>query len=110
MLMLAAPIETVEKDAARAVKRAENMEIQTVTAETLSELLGLPGMKVRRLAMEAQGEEKHLHLFCEHEQAVAICPRCLEIVAGGLRSQRSECATSGHLGDADSGAFPATTL
>lgn len=83
MLLLPAPSETVVKDAARAVKRVDSLDVQEVTAETLSELLSLPGMKVTRLAVEEQGEVKYLHLFCEHAHQVAICPRCLEIVAGG---------------------------
>ena len=83
LLLLSPPPEAVVKDAARAVKRVGSLNIQVVTAETLSNLLGLPGMKVMRFAIERQGEEKYLHLFCEHEHDVAICPRCLEVMAGG---------------------------
>jgi len=49
-----------------------------VTAKTLSELLGLPGMRVIRFAIEEENKEQYLHLFCEHDNNVAICPRCLQ--------------------------------
>ncbi|MFQ5859693.1 MAG: ISL3 family transposase, partial [Anaerolineae bacterium] len=83
MLLLSAPSEPVGKDAARAVKRVENLDVQVVTTETLSELLGLPGMKVTRFAIEEQEGVQYLHLFCEHEHEVALCPRCREIVTSG---------------------------
>ena len=83
MLLLSPPERVVAKDAARAVKRVDSLMVQPVTEETLSELLGLPGMRVTRLAVEKQGEEEYLHLFCEHEHDVAVCPRCRKAVAGG---------------------------
>ena len=83
MLLLCPPVRAVAKDAARAVKRVDSLIVQPVTEETLSELLGLPGMKVTRLAIEKQGEEEYLHLFCEHEHDVAVCPRCGKGMAGG---------------------------
>jgi transposase len=82
-LLLSAPVRAAAKDAARAVKRVESLTVQPVTKETLSALLGLPGMRVTRLAIEKQGEEEYLHLFCEHEHDVAICPRCRKTMAGG---------------------------
>ncbi len=71
------------KDAARAVKRVDSLTVQVVTTGTLSELLGLPGMRVTRFAIEQQGEEKYLRRFCEHEHDVAICPRCTKAMTGG---------------------------
>ena len=82
-MLLSPPLETMVKDAARAVKRVDSLDIQIVTVETLSNLLDLPGMRVTRFAIEQQGEEKYLHLFCEHEHDVAICPRCLTVMTGG---------------------------
>lgn len=82
-LLLSPPPEIVVKDAACAVKRVGSLNIQVVTVATLSDLLSLPGMKVTRLAVEQQAEEEYLHLFCEPEHDVAICPRCLEVMAGG---------------------------
>ena len=81
--MLSLPAQAVAKDAARAVKRVEHLAIQTVTAETLTELLGLPGMRVTHFAVEEQGEVRYLHLFCIHEQDVALCPRCTEVMTSG---------------------------
>jgi len=83
LLLLSPPPEIVVKDAARAVKRVGSLNIQAVTVETLSNLLSLPGMKVTRFAVEQQDGDEYLHLFCEHEYDVALCPRCLEVMAGG---------------------------
>jgi len=35
-------------------------------------------MIVTRFAIEEENKEQYLHLFCEHEYDVAICPRCLK--------------------------------
>jgi transposase len=83
VLLLSPPTGVIVKDAARAVKRVDSLMVQAVTAETLNELLGLPGMKVTRFAIEQQGEEEYLHLFCEHQHDVAVCPRCGKATAGG---------------------------
>jgi transposase len=74
---LPAPRKKIPKDAAQAVKRTESLQTQEVTADTLSELLGLPGMLVIRYAIEEENEERFLHVFCEHGQEVALCCRCL---------------------------------
>lgn len=88
MLLLPAPSKIVVKDAARAVKRVAQLDVQEVTAETLSKLLGLPGMKVTHFAIEEPGEVQYLHLFCEHVHEVAVCLRCLEIVTDGYDHKR----------------------
>ena len=89
--LLSPPREKVAKDASRAVKRVHSLNIEPVKVETLSELLGLPGMKVTQFAIEQQGEEQYLHLFCEHEHDVALCPRCLKVVADGY-DYKDRCA------------------
>jgi transposase len=71
------PRKKIAKDAAQAVKRVDSLTTQAVTAKTLSELLGLPGMRVIRFAVEEENKTQYLHLFCEHEHDVAICPRCM---------------------------------
>ena len=71
------PPKKTPRDAARAVKRVDTLTVQSVTATTLSDLLGLPGMIVTRFAIEEENKEQTLHLFCDHEREVAICPRCL---------------------------------
>jgi transposase len=76
--LLPSPSKKIAKDAAQAVKRVDSLTTQAVTAKTLSELLGLPGTRVTRFAIEEENEEQYLHLFCEHERDVGICPRCLK--------------------------------
>ncbi len=76
--LLPAPSNKVAKDAAQAVKRVNSLTTQAVTAKTLSELLGLSGMRVIRFAVEEENKARYLHLFCEHEYDVSICPRCLK--------------------------------
>ena len=83
VLLLSPPTVVIVKDAARAVKRVDSLTVQAVTEETLNELLGLPGMRVTRFAIERQGEERYLHLYCEHQHDVAVCPRCGKATAGG---------------------------
>jgi hypothetical protein len=83
ILLLNPPTPVVVKDAARAVRRVESLTVQDVTVETLTELLGLPGMRVTRFAIETQCGEKYLHLFCEHRHEMALCPRCLQVMEGG---------------------------
>jgi transposase len=74
-LLLSEPKEVI-RDAARAVKRTVGLMIERVTSGTLSKLLGLPGLVVSEYALEKQGEREVLHIFCQHEHEVAICPRC----------------------------------
>lgn len=74
-LLPSGPVKIV-RDAARAVRRTANLMVKRVTADTMSILLGLPGMVVREYALEQQGEREALHIFCDHEYDVAICPRC----------------------------------
>ena len=81
-LLMVLPDKPV-KDAARAVKRVDSLKLEAVTTSTLTELLALPGMRVKEYAIESQGTQKYLHLFCEHQQDVAICPRCGEAMGGG---------------------------
>jgi transposase len=78
-LLLSAPSRII-RDAARAVKRKAGLMIERVTAGTLSALLGLPGMVVTEYALESRaGEREVLHLFCQHEHDVAVCPSCGQV-------------------------------
>ncbi len=81
ILLLSPPRQVVIKDAARAMKRVDSLAVEKITEETWSKLLGLSGMRVTRFAIEQQGEQKYLHLFCEHEQDVAICPGCKKVMS-----------------------------
>ena len=89
-LQLPPPSRKIPKDAARAVKRVDSLKTQAVTAKTLSELLGLPGMRVTRFAIEEENEEQYLHLFCEHDRDVAICPRCLK-ATNQVHEEKERC-------------------
>jgi transposase len=88
--LLPPPSRKIAKDAAQAVKRVDSLTTQAVTARTLSELLGLPGMRVIRFAVEKENEEQYLHLFCEHEHSVAMCPRCLNATTE-VHEQKDRC-------------------
>ncbi|MFZ5909315.1 MAG: hypothetical protein ACOYYU_04805 [Chloroflexota bacterium] len=61
----------VVRDAARAVKREADLMIERVTTNTLSTLLGLPGMVVT-------------------EYAIVVCPRCGQ-VSDALHEQEGRC-------------------
>ena len=87
VLLLSPPLPTIVKDAARARKRIGSLTMKEVTKEALSELLGLPGMRVTHFAIEQQGEVQYLHLFCEHDHEVAMCPRCQTVASGGYDHQ-----------------------
>jgi transposase len=87
---LPAPSTKIPRDAARAVKRVEDLTPQAVTEKTLSDLLGLPGMKVTRFAIEEENKEQYLHLFCEHEHDVGICPRCLK-ATNEVHEEKARC-------------------
>jgi len=84
------PRKKIAKDAAQAVKRVDSLTTQAVTSKTLSELLGLPGMRVTRFAVEEENKEQYLHLFCEHEHDVAICPRCMTATTE-IHEQKDRC-------------------
>lgn len=89
-LSLPAPKKKIAKDAAKAVKRVGELNIQTVTAETLSELLGLTGVRVTHFAIEEDKGKQNLHLFCEHEHAVGICP-CCQTISTTLHEETERC-------------------
>jgi transposase len=84
------PSKKKPKDAARAVRRVDSLTTQTVTKTTLSDLLGLPGMIVTRFAIEEENKEQNLHLFCDYEYDVAICPQCLE-ATNQIHEKKDRC-------------------
>lgn len=89
-LLLSAPPRII-RDAARAVKRKVVLMIERVTAGTLSALLGLPGLVVTEYALEPRtGEREVLHLFCQHEHDVAVCPTC-EQVSSAVHDSTERC-------------------
>ncbi len=88
-LLMSGPVKIV-RDAARAAKRTVELAIERVTVGTLSMLLGLPGIGVAEYAFEKQGEREVLHVFCQHEHNVALCPRCNE-VSTALHESTERC-------------------
>ena len=89
LLLPSGPIETI-RDAARAAKRTAGLMVKRVTADTLSILLGLPGMVVTEYALEKQDGREILHIFCQHEHEVAQCPRCGQI-SQALHEETERC-------------------
>ena len=90
-LLPSGPIKVI-RDAARAVKRKAKLVMKRVSANTLSSLLGLPGMIVTEYAIEREegtGREI-LHVFCQHEHDVAACPNCGE-VSTAIHEEEERC-------------------
>jgi len=77
----------IVRDAARAAKRTAGLMMERVTASTLSDLLGLPGMVVTEYAIEKQEGRDVLHIFAHHEHDVAVCPDCGGISTGVHESE-----------------------
>lgn len=87
---LPAPRKKIPQDAARAVRRTPELALQQVSAETLTELLALSGMRVTHFALETDVQPHQLHLFCEHVHPVGICPRCQQPSAA-LHDTKERC-------------------
>lgn len=88
-LLPSGPIKVI-RDAARAVKRTVSLMVERVTANTLSALLGLPGMVVTEYALERQEGREVLHIFCQHAHEVAVCPRCGQM-SDEVHEQEERC-------------------
>ena len=73
------PTSPIPKDASRAAKRIHSSQFQPVTQESLNTLLNLPGLKVTHFSIEMNDKTTHLHLSCEHEHTVALCPACQKV-------------------------------
>lgn len=84
------PPPEIAKDAAKASERIHPEHFQPVTKQTLSQLLGLPGMEVTHFYVEEQKGSQYLHLVCDHRHTVAVCPRCQQAAGRGYdHKQRS---------------------
>jgi len=73
------PTPAIPKDASRAAKRIHSSQFKPVTQESLNTLLNLPGIRVTHFSIEMNDETTHLHLSCEHEHTVALCPACQKV-------------------------------
>jgi transposase len=84
----ALPPPKIAKDAARASKRIAQELFQPIMPQTLTQLLGFPNMEVTQFYIEEQEGKQVLHLDCEHQQDVALCPRCQQAASSGYDHKR----------------------
>jgi transposase len=77
------PAPKIAKDASRASKRISPEFFQPTTPADLSTLLGLPGITVTHFYIEEQDNTKYLHISCEHQHDVALCPHCQQPTDSG---------------------------
>lgn len=77
------PPPKIAKDAAKASQRIHQEFFQPITGQTLTQLLGLPGMEVTHFFVEEQQGNQYLHLACEHQHNVAVCSRCQQAAGSG---------------------------
>jgi len=64
------------KDAARSAKRIAMDFFKKVEDDVFTTLLGFPALIVSMYALRKEGGEEVLHLWCNHQEDVAMCPRC----------------------------------
>lgn len=64
------------KDASKAVKRIKNIKFKKTEESTLTELLGIPSLIVTMYSLCREGDQDVLHLWCIHQDEVALCPHC----------------------------------
>ena len=77
------PSPKIGKDAAKANKRIGQEQFQPIVPQTLTQLLGFPNMAVTHLYIEEQDGKAYLHLECQHQYDVALCPRCQQTAVSG---------------------------
>jgi transposase len=82
------PPPKIAKDAAKASQRIHQENFQPIVPQTLSQLLGFPNMAVTQFYIEEQEGSQSLHLVCEHQQDVALCPRCQQAANSGYDHKR----------------------
>jgi len=71
------------KDASKAVNRIHPDHFEPIKLQTLTGLLGLSNIRIVHFYVEMQDGIEYLHLDCQHQHDVAICPRCLEPAHSG---------------------------
>ena len=82
------PPPKIAKDAARASKRISPELFQPTTPEILSTLLGLPGVTVSHFYIEEQSNTKYVHISCEHQHDIALCPHCNQPTISGYDDKK----------------------
>lgn len=78
------------RDAARAVKRTRYQAIHEVSETILTRLLSLPHFRVYGYALESDPVQEILHLYCELELEVAVCP-CCKLVTTAIKERTKRC-------------------
>ena len=66
----------IKLDAANAIKRVAELDVMAAGVNSLTLILNLTNMRVTHFAFEKKEEQEYLHLFCEYEYNIAICPCC----------------------------------
>jgi transposase len=51
-------------------------EFEEVAGETLSEMLGIASLMVKKYAIRREGEHEVLHLWCAYREDAALCTNC----------------------------------
>ena len=92
---LSLPRPKIAKDAAQASKRIHQEHFQPIVPQTMTQLLGFPNMGVTHFYIEEQEGRQYLHLVCQHQHDVAVCPRCQQTAASGYDHKIAKCAPSG---------------
>ena len=78
MLLLPSPVN-LGRDAARSAGRLAQQGGQPITEKTLSLVLDLPELMATHFQFEIRGQQRMLHLYCEHGHEFAVCPRCGDV-------------------------------
>lgn len=78
-MLLLPPPANLGRDAARSAGWLVQQGVQPITEKTLSLVLGLPEFIATHFQFETRGQQRILHLHCEHAHEFGICPRCGEV-------------------------------
>lgn len=87
--LLPAPVKQV-RDAARSAGKILKEGARRITAKTIDLLLDLPEFTATQFEIERRGEENIVHVFCEHKNNFAICPRC-EAISDSPHENKYRC-------------------
>ncbi len=64
------------QDDTDALKRISLQEFKEVAGETLTMMLGITNMAVKKYAIRREGEHEVLHLWCAYREDIALCTNC----------------------------------
>ncbi|WDN88622.1 hypothetical protein BuS5_01590 [Desulfosarcina sp. BuS5] len=87
--MLLLPILFI-KDAARSVKRICKAEFKKANDTVLTELLGISALIVTMYMVRREDTYEVLHLYCIHQNDVAICPKC-GAICENIHAEEKRC-------------------